>query len=132
MTASNWLGFHFSNKLVLHTSIGNGVIPQMKLESYQPVPGVLAFKSHKEKRNGKGFGIKAERPEIMTSVAWTQRRPIPIEAERSFFPLNRLLIHSPVPTPPQPHTTQIIPQPGFSISVKSVNSLSVTRLLYTN
>lgn len=54
MTAFHCLGFHFSNKLLLHTSVGNGAVPQMKPEATQSVPGVLAFKPHNEKINGEG------------------------------------------------------------------------------
>lgn len=57
VTASNWLRFHFSNKSRLHTSVSNGAILKRKPESYQPIPGVLAFKLHREKTNGKGFEI---------------------------------------------------------------------------
>lgn len=64
MTASNWLGFHFSKKPLIHTSVGNGEVPQMKPESYQPILGVLAFKPHREETNGKGFEIR--KLEIMT------------------------------------------------------------------
>lgn len=96
VTASNWLGFHFSNKSLLYTSVRNGAVPKMKPESYQPIPGVLAFKPHGQKTNDKGSEIRGWKVRNYDGVAWTQGRPILAEAERRPSPLDRLLLHAPV------------------------------------
>lgn len=86
VSASNWLGLHFSNKPLLHTSKGNGTIPKVKLESYQPIPGVLAFKPHREKTNGKCFEIRGCKARNYDSVTWTHGRLIAVEANKVLPP----------------------------------------------